>query len=259
MGIPYRRSQERSACWEGLGQHDGVDIRPAVAARNNAEWCDLVARSHRARTSWASDAWTSEDRTPAYYPDVVTLRRNCDAASLLSRIAVSAGCSVKDSFADLDLKPFGFRVLFEANWICRPAMPPDSSHVGRQWKRVVDAGHLARWEDAWGGPDGPRGLFRADLLAHDNVMVMAAERAGQIVAGAILNHSATAVGISNFFALPDEGPESWTGCLAAVGSRCPHVPLVGYESADALQVAHRHGFQSVGPLRVWITDGQARG
>ncbi|PJN32399.1 hypothetical protein CG747_42690 [Streptomyces sp. CB02959] len=34
------------------------------------------------------------------------------------------GASVKDSFADLDLTEDGFQVLFEAQWIHRPASPP---------------------------------------------------------------------------------------------------------------------------------------
>lgn len=33
--------------------------------------------------------------------------------------------SVKDSFAGLDLTQFGFRVLFEAQWIHRPASATD--------------------------------------------------------------------------------------------------------------------------------------
>lgn len=237
-----------------------MDIRPGLAARNNAEWCDLVARSHAVQASWTGEAWTSEIRTPTYYPDAVTLRRSCDAGSLLSRVDVSAGCSVKDSFADLDLRPFGFRVLFEADWIWRSAAPADSADSAdsadtrSQWTRVVDAEHLASWEDAWRGHGGPHDLFRAGLLARDTVMVLAAEEDGQIVAGAILNRSAAAVGISNLFARPDEQPAAWTSCLAAASSWWPDTPCVGYETADVLPEAHHHGFHSVGPLRVWIKD-----
>ena len=179
-----------------------------------------------------------------YYPDAVTLARNCDAGALLERVDASVGSSVRDSFADLDLAPSGFHILFEATWICRPSLPPAPAPAGRRWQRVVDADHLARWEDAWRGPDSPHGLFRVDLLASDDVMVLAAESAGQVVALAILNHSPACVGMSNFFALPGEGPDPWTGCLAAAGSWRPYAPLMAYESAEVLQLAHRQGFRS---------------
>src|SRR4051812_21552215 len=50
-----------------------MDAWRTTAATNNAEWCDLVCRSHGAQTLFDDDAWTSETRTPAYYPDAVTL------------------------------------------------------------------------------------------------------------------------------------------------------------------------------------------
>jgi hypothetical protein len=79
----------------------------SAAAINNAEWCDLVARSHGAKTHFDNRSWTSEDRTPPYYPDAVTLAPGLAVPELLSRVNVSIGCSVKDSFADLDLTSYG--------------------------------------------------------------------------------------------------------------------------------------------------------
>jgi hypothetical protein len=84
------------------------------AAANNAQWCDLVARSHGLPARCDDDAWTCGRRTPRFYPDAVTLVPDADAASVLARIDTSAGCSVKDSFGTLDLERRGFRALFEA-------------------------------------------------------------------------------------------------------------------------------------------------
>jgi hypothetical protein len=56
------------------------------AARNNAELCDAVARSHGVVGVFATDAWTASARTPPRYPDAVTLRPGVDAVSLLARI-----------------------------------------------------------------------------------------------------------------------------------------------------------------------------
>jgi hypothetical protein len=56
------------------------------------------------------------------------------------------------------------------------------------------------------------------------------------------------------FCPPGEEDATWTACLAAAAARFPGLPVVGYESGDALEVASRHGFQPIGPLRVWLHD-----
>jgi hypothetical protein len=58
-------------------------------------------------------------RTPPYYPDAVTLRPNIAVEDLLSAIDVGEGCTVKDSFACLDLGAAAFRPLFRAEWVVR--------------------------------------------------------------------------------------------------------------------------------------------
>src|SRR4051794_38055707 len=50
-------------------------------------------------------------------PDAVTLSPGTEPAAVLARVEGGTGCSVKDSFADLDLAPSGFQVLFDATWI----------------------------------------------------------------------------------------------------------------------------------------------
>ena len=46
----------------------------------------------------------------------------------------------------------------------------------------------------------------------------------------------------------------WTGAVAAICGRFPDLPLVGYETDKDLPAAHRAGFDSVGPLRVWLKN-----
>ena len=236
-----------------------------AAAANNAEWCDLVCRSHGANTRLDGDAWTSETRTPALYPDAVTLVPDPSVPDLLSRIDTSAGCSIKDSFASLDLSADGFRVLFDARWVVRTSntSPPDGAgpargllgRPGPRWERVRTPSGLATWEQAWRGGGGPPDVFRAELLDHDSVAVLAARSGERVVAGAILNRSSTVVGISNFFAEPHFTPAAWSDCLALAGSLYPASTFVGYESGDGLLAARNHGFETVGPLRAWVHDG----
>lgn len=84
-----------------------------------------MSRSHGLAGEFGAHAWATPSRTPLYYPDAVTLVPGADRATLVSRIdTVAPGASVKDSFADLDLTEADFQVLFEGQWIHRPASAP---------------------------------------------------------------------------------------------------------------------------------------
>ncbi|MEV8017292.1 hypothetical protein AB0O76_13275 [Streptomyces sp. NPDC086554] len=227
-----------------------------AAVRNNAAWCDAVCRAHGLPGEFGREAWTNERRTPPLYPDAVTLTADASAHELVARIDTrSPGCSVKDSFARLDLEPLGFEVLFEASWIHRPAggasnaPPPDVS-----WAPLSDADALPAWETAWGDGAEPTGLFRKGLLSGDTTFLAGTDREGRIVAGGVVSRSDSVAGVSNLFALGDE-EAAWAGCLAEVTRRWPDLPVVGYESGESLEAAVGQGFTPIGPLRVWLHTG----
>ncbi|WP_309144520.1 hypothetical protein [Streptomyces sp. BR123] len=226
-----------------------------AAARNNAAWCAAVCGGGE----FTADAWTSARRTPPYYPDAVTLTRDVPAAALAAALDTdSPGCSVKDSFAVLDLAPAGFEVLFEAQWIHRPA---DAAALGGTapalaWSRVADAAELGRWEAAWDG-ERSSGLFHPGLLTGDIAFLAGRDADGRIRAGAVANAAAGVVGVSNVFAAGGAGDdEAWAGALAGIAELWPELPIVGYESGEDLRTAARHGFTGLGPLRVWLHTAQ---
>ncbi|MGN9776934.1 hypothetical protein ACTMS0_14400 [Micromonospora sp. H33] len=228
----------------------GVATEDAV--RDNAAWCDLVCRTHGLTGVSDADAWSVPRRSPTWYPDAVTLRPGVDATRLLDRIDADPGASVKDSFADLDLSPYGFRILFDAQWIHRPpdaALASHDSAAGRHGPPltpVTTAEALGAWAEAHGG--GP--LFRPALLTDPRVTVLARLDAGAVAGGAILHRSGPAVGVSNVFARTVPPAEIWAALVGAA----PGAALVGYESGDDLTVARSAGFRPIGPLRVWLHD-----
>jgi hypothetical protein len=224
-----------------------------MAAANNAEWCDLVCGTHGVHTRFDEVAWTSRTRTPPGYPDAVTLVSDPSVPDLLTWIDTSVGCSIKDSFASLDMTAYGFGVLLDAQWIVYQASAAPPSSDGAGWEVVQDGAGLAAWERAWAGSDRPPGVFRPELLDQDPVTVVAACVGGGVVAGAVLNRSSMVVGISNFFTR-DSGAASWAGCLALAATLFPRSTFVGYESGQRLVAAQTHGFEAVGPLRVWIRE-----
>jgi hypothetical protein len=224
-----------------------------TAARNNAEWCDSVCRLHGRAGTYHDGGWTVPTRSPPLYPDAVTLDPSASIDAILAAIDTSPGCSLKDSFACLDLASDGFHVLFEAQWISREAdAPSPETPAGMHWERVRDPAVLVRWERAWNQYDIPPGLFHPSLLDEDAVMVMAGYRGEAIVAGAISSRSATVASLTNVFSTVGDLDAAWCGSVAAVAALVGDVPLVGYERGDDLEAAQQYGFALLGPLRVWI-------
>lgn len=223
-----------------------------AAASNNAEWCAAMSRSHGSVGRFGPQAWASPTRTPQYYPDAVTLVPGADPTALAARIDTAPGASVKDSFADLDLTGAGFQVLFEAQWIHRQAIAP-ATVPDLAWDVVAGPEALRAWALAWDDGDGSADLFRPELLDDPATFVIAGRsKHGRVVAGATASRSDQVVGLSNVFAL-DGGPDTaWPVVLEAVHSLFPMLPVVGYEHGEALAAAVRHGFEPIGPLRVWL-------
>jgi hypothetical protein len=237
----------------------GQDRQPAdlvgTAARNNAEWCDIVCRLHGQAGTYHDDGWTVPTRSPPLYPDAVTLDPAASIDAILAAIDTSPGCSLKDSFACLNLASEGFHVLFEAQWIWREADAPSPEvPAGMRWERVRDPAVLRRWERAWNQYDFdiPPGLFHPSLLDEDAVMMMAGYRDEAIVAGAIAKRSATVASVTNVFSAVGDLDAAWCGSLAALAAHVGDLPLVGYERGDDLEAARRYRFAPLGPLRVWI-------
>ncbi|MBR8642376.1 hypothetical protein KEF29_31235 [Streptomyces tuirus] len=221
-----------------------------------------MCRTHGVTGQFEGQAWVAAGRTPPYYPDAVTLEPGADRDALVTLVdTASPGASVKDSFADLDLTETGFRVLFEAQWIHRPAgaaAPRTAPEpAGLVWDVVGDPDTLRDWALAWDDGSGDAGLFRAGLLADPETFVISGRSAGgSVVAGAVATRSEQVVGVSNVFARDGLGPDAaWPTVLHALDRLFPTLPVVGYEHGDDLTAAVRLGFEPVGPLRVWLRDG----
>jgi hypothetical protein len=231
---------------------DGSWVR--IAARNNAEWCDIVCRTHGVPGRFDPDAWVDPRRTPPYYPDAVTLDPAAVGKRILARIdTITAGAFVKDSFATLDLSPFGFEIFHEAEWIRRePRQAPTPSGTAMRWMPLEDDGQLTAWEAAWDAGGADLGLFRPALLREPSVEFLGGSLDGSLVAGAIVNRTGDVVGLSNLFTTVDDLDDAWSGCLAYLDGAHPGSAVVGYEAGEDLAAAHRTGFGSVGALRVWL-------
>jgi hypothetical protein len=222
------------------------------AALNNAEWCHAFCRTHGIAGRFDAAAWSCAERTPPFYPDAVTLARGCSTEDLLARVDARPGCSIKDSFADLDLAPHGFDVLFTAEWVCRHAAGRAGS---AGWAAVASEGELERWEVAWGEPPLPRPFFRRELLGDTRVMLLARAEGGEIRGGAIANRGGAVIGLSNLFDVDGDLESAWSGAATAARAHWGPLPVVGYAGGAALDAARRAGFEAIGDLAVWVNRG----
>jgi hypothetical protein len=232
-----------------------------LAAWNNAVWCDAVCRAHGRPGTFRKAVWATQHAVPPFFPNAVTLggaeASTTHAAAVQELIAarLPGAWAVKDSFCTLDLHRHGFSLLFEAEWIYRPASRPhpDDRLDGVHWVRVTEAEELAAWEVAWRADQEPfegwPRLFPDRLLTNGDIAVIAAVRKDEIVAGAVGSRSGVVVGLSNLFLPREEARDFRAGCLAQVIDTFPGLPIVGYDRGEALADRGRPG------SRRWATSG----
>ena len=99
-------------------------------------------------------------------------------------------------------------------------------------------------------------IFLPALLEDANVAFFAAFDQQRIVAGAIANRTRDVVGISNIFLPENDAIHFRAACLGSIMDAFPGLPLVGYESDNDLAEMQSLGFESVGPLRIWLRSPQ---
>ncbi len=230
------------------------------AARNNAEWCDLVCRTHGVLGEFCQHSWINRHKTPPFYPNLATLEgskstEQCETIRELVEMDIPVEWTVKDSFGTLNLSSDGFRELLNGEWIRWPASSkmPEAYTSGVRWAKVVDRKELTQWERGWRGTAAEsQPLFLPALIEDERIIIVGAFREDAVVAGCIGNRSEDVVGISNIFGPDQRAKEFRSGCVAAILGWSKGLPLVGYESGLDLVAMNSLGFETVGQLKVWV-------
>jgi hypothetical protein len=210
-------------------------------------WCDLVCRSLGIPTAVTGSLWSALRRSPPLYPDAITLSAVATDDDVVHAVSPGRGCSVKDSFAQLDLEKRGFEVLFEARWIYRPPMVRTAAGP-RNWTVIESEAEFTEWSDS----AGELVAVPSDVLRDRTVRVLAATEPDGIKGGAIANRTGSAVGVSNVFGNGVADPATWSAIGASISAAFPSLPVVGYERGDSLRAALESGFAEIGTLRVWL-------
>jgi hypothetical protein len=237
-------------------QQSDADLA-AAAARNHADWCELIAQSLRISTTRTDDLWAADVPMPQGHSDVVLLRP--DSAPDWGAIRnATTGLSVVDSFADQELGEYGFERVFEAEWIVLdqvgdsatvdrgPAPVPAPQAAGGGWQRVS----RERFP-GWLAEHGSLNELDPSILDVAEVAVLEAVVDGRFVAGAILHSSDGVIGLHDVFLGDGNRVDAWRSLAGLAHTRFGHAPLVGFEPSGSVAAPLAAGFRAVGPMRVW--------
>jgi hypothetical protein len=245
---------------QGVTHRTGATERIALAALNNALWCDAVARSHGVATTTDAEAWSAATRTPPYYPDAVTLSPTVGEYDVLARVDDSDGCSVKDSWDRLDLSLEDFARIVVGQWVW---LDPDTTvtpPAGPPWRRVTTPEGMASWVRAWATDPEAEAILRPSLLGEPGVHLLAAHASpdpdAPLVAGAVVTvtgqGAAAVAGLGTVFARDGDADATWTAAAAAARQAVGRLPLVGWEAGAGVDAAVAAGCELLGPLSVWL-------
>lgn len=221
-----------------------------TAVLNNIIWCGIVSKTHGVGHHSKGHAWGLLSEAPPFYPDIITKSKYVTTQEVVDFIGDKHISSIKDSFSNLAMEPFGFKVLFDAEWIYHPPVS-DSESVETVWRVITNEEDLSRWNFA----HGSEGIIRPKLLIRDDVKVFINENQDKI-SGFIANLGANAVGISNVFSTMETTNENlWADIAKVVSTEFPNIHMVGYEQDGDLTSALTYGWESLGSLRIWIRSG----
>lgn len=224
--------------------------RTDMAVQNNIAWCATVCELYGVAPITEGSLWGTLAPAPPFYPDLITAAGGATTADVRQWLAGRDINSLKDSYANLDMAPLGFQILFEARWITHDPSPASQADADEPtWTIVASERELAQWTAA---SDMPH-LMKPELLQRRDVKVFMRERDGE-VSGFIANVGAGAVGISNVFstAAAISHHALWSSIAASASAHYPGLPFVGYEHGETLEAALQAGWTALGPLRVWI-------
>ncbi len=232
------------------------------AALNNAIWCNTICTSHGAPGTFDEDVWFTTYATPPYYPNLVTLAPDAVDEQLqrvdeiVEAIGRDHGVGIKDSFSRLDLSSRGFDPIIEAEWYA--LTKPTTGASAEQVATVTGDAALLEWEEAWSAtsPSDVR-MFKPELLEMADVLFLAEREDGRIRAGVIANLSAGILGISNLFMPPKHARAFVLSAVSVLQERFGGVPIVGYSGGVELQFMQSLGFESLGPVKVWVRPAVA--
>jgi hypothetical protein len=224
----------------------GSSVSPALRAAVDASlsWYDALCALHSVPCGIEDDVWRAYTPPPPLHSAAKTVEPAAHPDRVLAAVTEDGG--IADSFGELDLSGEGFRLLFEAQWIHRPAPPAGPRRLPAGWAIVRSPAEL----EAWTSRHDTQAVLLPALLQRSAFRVIGRRHDGGYGAGAVLHLCSGVVDISNVWA--SAGSPDWAELVSAAAALFPGRALVGYEDGPDLERAVAAGFATLGPQRVWI-------
>ncbi len=221
-------------------------ISPALRAAVDASlsWYDALCALHGVPCGIEGDVWCAYAAPPPLHSTAKTVEPGARPDRALA--AVAGVGSIADSFGAFDLTGDGYRLLFEAQWIYRPAPPVGSRHLPAGWSIVRTESDLHTWTSR----HGTQTVLIPALLQRSAFRVIGKREDDGYTAGAVLHLGAAVVDVSNVWSTSED--LDWSELVDAASAVFPGRALVGYEDGADLEHASTAGFSTLGPHRVWI-------
>jgi hypothetical protein len=225
------------------------------AALNNAQWCDIVCRTHKTPGEFLENIWINQQEVPAFYPNLVTIKPLSDESinditETLKKIPLKT-YAIKDSFNELQADEIGCKSLFEAEWITYSQKELAPASAIDNWTIIKNDEELKNWEYAWNhNQSTDKRIFLPNILSVKDVFFLAKYKSNQIIAGGIVNISHDVVGLSNVFTQEVNNDNIWSEVSFFIKEKISPLPIVGYERDEALALALEAGFKTIGKLKV---------
>lgn len=230
------------------------------AIQNNNDLYEIVFKPHRINSHRTNSLWYCLEKTPPLYSNLVSVSADWTPDKIFKTVELNferekwERWSIKDSFARLNLKKYGFKKLFDAQWIYLEAanFKPSVGEKKLRYKIADNEKLLSAWRLAWDSDERlGKEIFRLELLDDPNAYFIAGFDDEKIMSGCFINRTDNVLGISNFFALNDNATY-WAEMISFVFDSIERADIVGYERRNTVEKLRQLGFEAVGELIVWL-------
>jgi hypothetical protein len=239
-----------------------MDDPVAVCADACAAWHTSWLTALGIRSRRTGGLWQALERPPLIYFAGITLKRQVQAHAL-----AAAPGSVCDAWQSLDLRPFGRRVWRTEPWFYRSpgrlavAAPADLEIVPvstpdevREFEAVSVRGFGAEDDSVAPGTYHP-----PEALSDDAMRMFIGRVEGRAVAAAMGYVTDTAVGVFGVTTIASARRRGYGAALTRAAMLTETgLPAILAPSEEGEGVYRRLGFERVGELNIWVTEGPAQ-
>lgn len=227
--------------------------RIAQMAANNAAWINMAVSALGISGEFTPVLWQNVNDMPPIFPNADTLggtiAQKMSAIEQLVETRSGRVVAIKDSWAELDLSPLGFDILFEAHWLYRHPHPLPIPQSDLDIEPITTADRLHDFALACNGPDIPTEVYSPSLLNTPEITWLAGQKDRQIIAGVTAVKAEGLNGINNYFGESDLHKQH---IIAAAINVFPDLPASTYTRTSSVPLFLDLGFETVGNLRIWL-------